>query len=673
MKRVFLLYTLLSLVGCTKVTIENMKSVASKEYYATIEERTSRTYVDEQIRMRWTAEDYVTVFTKNTYNRTFMFTGKTGDNAGGFRQTSVDDPYWFGYDVANSYAVYPHSVDNKLDETNLFLTLNMPAEQTYAENSFGLGANTMVAVSDNNQLIFKNVGSYLRVRLYGTNTSVSSITLTNKGNEAIAGAAKVTPAINGDPTCVMTGSGKNIRLTCPTPVPISSDANAPTDFWLVVPPVTLASGFTVTVENSNGKTQAYDVNQSFTFERNKYNNMVRELEIEDTPTVHVTEAGTLATLIPENKVHTITDLKISGELNGTDIKFIRENMIGCTLNSNNERLGSLKALDLSDATIVEGGEAYYTYFNSSSHITTENNILGERMFNSSKTLESIILPKNITRINFAAFHACQNLSNVIIFGDVKSIGQNVFTDCFSLNEIIIPEGVETIEKNAFYWTHLKSVTIPQSVTRIGDMAFYGNGGLNIYIKDLQKFIKACTSDISGLSIFANGGSNKLFLNNTEVNDLIIPAGITEIPSFIECSSLTSVTLPEGAYCKYGGTFQNCKNLKEAKFPNSCQIIPPGTFADSGLTTMIIGNNVTTIYYGAFSNCPINKFYSYTQTPPTIDIIPSGIDTSGMREEFKYSFGGTNKDNATLYVPKGYKEAYEESDWAKYFGTIVEMD
>ena len=328
MKRLFLLYTLLSLVGCTEVTIENIKPVASKEYYAVIEERTSRTYVDEQIRMRWTAEDYVTIFTKNTYNRTFMFTGKTGDNAGGFRQTSVDDPYWFGYDVANSYAVYPHSTDNKLDETDLFLTLNMPAEQTYAENSFGLGANTMVAVSDNNQLIFKNVGSYLRIRLYGNNTSISSITLTNKGNEAIAGAAKVTPVINGEPTCVMTGSGKSIRLTCPTPVSISSDANDPTDFWLVVPPVTLASGFTVTVENSDGKTQTYDVNKSFTFERNKYNNMVREVKIEsDIPYVTFTADAT-QTLTMSKAVETL-EYSVNGgewkELGTNTVTFGGEN------------------------------------------------------------------------------------------------------------------------------------------------------------------------------------------------------------------------------------------------------------------------------------------------------------------------------------------------------------
>lgn len=574
-RRLFWIYTLLSLVGCTEVAIENMTSATSEEYYAVFEDGTSRTYVDEKIRMRWTKEDLVTIFAKETYNRTFMFTGQTGDNAGAFKQTSVDDPYYTSYTVENSYAVYPHSSNTQLDETDLFLTLNMPAEQTYAENSFGLNANTMVAVSDNKQLLFKNVGSYLRVRLYGNNASVSSITLTTKGNEAIAGTAIVTPIMNGEPTCVMTGTSKSIRLTCSTPVTISSDADAPTNFWIVVPPVTLVSGFTVTVENRDGKTQTYDVNQSFTFERNKYNNMVRELEIEDNPNVCVAEAGTLATLIPEDKVHTITDLKISGELNGTDIKFIRENMIGCTLNSNNERLGSLKALDLSDATIVEGGEAYYN------SCTTNNNILGQRMFASSKTLESVILPKNITEIDFAAFSSCQNLNNVTIYGSTKLIDESAFSDCYSLNEIIIPEGVETIARNAFIRnSNLKSVTIPQSVTSIGDMAFYNNGGLSIYITDLQKFMKACTSDISGGGLmFAYGyDSNRLFLNNVEVNDLVIPAGITDVPSFMQFSSLTSVTVPEGANCsKYAGIFSECINLKEATFSNSCQIIPPGTF------------------------------------------------------------------------------------------------
>ena len=649
MKRFSWLYILLMLVGCTESSIEDNSIIETgvEEFYATIEGTNARTYVDEQIRMRWHAEDRITIFKKETYNREFEFTGKTGANAGGFNQVSVDDEFFSSYKVDANYAVYPHSADTELDETDCFFTLNMPAEQTYAEKSFGLNANTMVAVSESGNLMFKNVGCYLRVRLYGENASISSVTLTTKGTEAIAGEAKVTPSMDGNPTCEMTGIGKSICLTCDTPVTISSNADAPTDFWIVVPPVTLASGFMVTIENSDGKTQTYDVNQSFTFERNKYYDMVREVEIENIPFIHVAQAGTLSSLISDEDKYTITSLKLSGELNGTDIKFIRENMAGCTINNNNERIGSLKNLDLSDATIVEGGEEYY------SSCTTENNVLGYRMFSSSATLESVILPKNITTIESNAFEYCSNLSCVTI-----------------------PEGVKTIGYKAFYGIeNLKLVSIPQSVTNIGSEAFGGHRGIDVYIKDLRKFLEACISESNIFRSYYAGVyyNYRLFLNNVEVKDLIIPEGVTGIPVFAECSSLTSVTLPEGAYCKFGYEFTECKNLEQAKFPNSCQIIPPMTFRNSGLKTMTIGNNVGAIYYGAFSKCPLNAFYSYTQTPPILDFIPEGMNTSNMPTEVRHSFGGVNKDNATLYVPAGCKTAYEASDWAKYFGTIVEMN
>ena len=665
MKRLSWLYILLILVGCTDAKFDDDNSlIPSEEFYATMERTDSRTYVDGQIRMRWHADDRITIFKEETYNREYKFTGKTGANAGGFAQVSVDDEFYYAPKVDANYAVYPHSTDTELDETDCFFTLTMPAEQTYAENSFGLNANTMVAISETGNLMFKNVGAFLRVRLYGENTSVSSVTLATKGTEAIAGEAKVTPVMDGNPTCQMTGTGKSIRLSCETPVTISSDADSPTDFWIVVPPVTLTNGFSVTVENENGVTQVYDVDKSFTFERNKYYDMVREVEIEDIKTVHVATAGTLSTLISEDEKYSITSIKITGKLNGTDIKFIRENMAGCTT----EKLGSLKVLDLSDATIVEGGDAYYT--SGSYSYTTENNILGENMFASSSTLENVVLPRNITTIEHTAFLYCSNLSNVIIYGNVKTIGKNAFHAC-SLSEIVIPEGVETIEQSAFYGAfNGKKVTIPQSVTSIGDMAFYGNTGIEVHIQDLQKFIKACTSSISGALNFSYF---RLFLNGVEMNDLVIPEGITEVPPFVGCSSLTSVILPEGAYCKYGGTFQDCTNLTEAKFPNSYQIIAPGTFSGSGLTTMTIGNNVTKIWYGAFYNCPLEKFYSYTQTPPVIDWIPEDMDTSDMPSDMKFSFGGVNKDNATLYVPVGCKSAYEASDWAEYFCKIIEME
>lgn len=283
MKHLLWLCSFLLLVGCTENEIVDNSIASNKEIYATIEGADSRTYVDEQIRLRWTAEDCITIFDETTYNREYMFTGKTGANAGGFTQKSVDDKFRYEVAVDNIYAVYPHSSDIQLDETDLYLTLNMPAEQTYVENSFGLGSNTMVAVSETGQLYFKNVGSFLRVCLYGENVTVKSITLTSKGEETIAGEAKVTPSMDGNPTCEMIGSTKSITLNCTTPVKISSDSENPTNFWIVVPPVTLADGFTVTVTNSENETQVYDVNQSFTFERNLYYNLLREVTLESIP------------------------------------------------------------------------------------------------------------------------------------------------------------------------------------------------------------------------------------------------------------------------------------------------------------------------------------------------------------------------------------------------------
>ena len=104
MKRLLSFTILLLLVGCAQSSVDETIITPAEEYYASFEESDSeqtRTYVDEQVRMRWHKEDYITLFKKNTYNRKFMFTGKTGANAGGFTQVSVDDDFYFGYNECN--------------------------------------------------------------------------------------------------------------------------------------------------------------------------------------------------------------------------------------------------------------------------------------------------------------------------------------------------------------------------------------------------------------------------------------------------------------------------------------------------------------------------------------------------------------------------------------------
>lgn len=428
MKHLFWLCSFLLLIGCTESEIVENNVANKKEFYATIEGTDSRTYVDEKIRLRWTAEDCITIFDKTTYNREFMFTGKTGANAGGFTQKSVDDKFRYEVAVDNIYAVYPHSSDIQLDETDLFLTLDMPAEQTYVENSFGLGANTMVAVSETGQLYFKNVGSFLRILLYGEDVTVKSITLTSKGEEAIAGKAIVTPSMDGDPTCEMIGSTKSITLNCTTPVAISSDSENPTSFWIVVPPVTFAEGFTVTVTNSEDKTQVYDLNQSFTFGRNLYYDLEREV--------------TLQSISNDEIWYTSSD--------GNVISLNATANFGANIVSN----------------VYKNGKGIITF-------DSDIDIIGDYSFQNCRSLTSIVIPNSVTSIGNSAFKYCNYLVSITIPNSVTTIGNETFYSCFNLDNISIPDNVTTIGEKAFSGCEaLTNITIPNSVTTIGEKAFY---------------------------------------------------------------------------------------------------------------------------------------------------------------------------------------------------------
>jgi hypothetical protein len=139
--------------------------------------------------LRWNAGDQITIFDSNTLNQQYQFDGETGDNGGTF--SKVSNSFGTGNDLNCHYAVYPYNKDIKITETGV-ITATLPAEQSYAENSFGLGANTMVAVTkdvDDTFLKFRNVGGYLKLQLYGENVTVKSITLTGNNNEKLAGKA----------------------------------------------------------------------------------------------------------------------------------------------------------------------------------------------------------------------------------------------------------------------------------------------------------------------------------------------------------------------------------------------------------------------------------------------------------------------------------------------------
>ena len=223
-------------------------------FYATFEqpaENGTRVYANEDLLLRWTGDDRVSIFEKNTRNQQYRFTGETGDNAGEFDKVAGSG-FTPGNAISHIVSVYPYQESTKISRSET-ITITLPAEQHYAENSFGLGANTMVSVTSNSFLQYKNVCGYLVVKLYGDGVSVSSITLRGNNGEKLAGKATVTMPLEGVPTTKMANDATSeITLTCATPVQLGATAEESTQFWFVVPPVTFSKGFTITVSGNGG-------------------------------------------------------------------------------------------------------------------------------------------------------------------------------------------------------------------------------------------------------------------------------------------------------------------------------------------------------------------------------------------------------------------------------------
>ncbi len=242
---------------------------AATEDSERIAEPSTKVYADNKMKVLWNEGDQITIFNKITYNCGFEFDGEDGDTAGGFTQfTEISSPFVVWAELDNVYAVYPYSTKTKIDNEGV-MTVMLPAEQSYKANSFGIGANTMVAATDDRLLLFKNVGGYLSLRLYGEGISVSQITIQGNNGEKIAGKAKVSIPLGGTPTVTMTETATDaITLSCNPPVALGPSAEAYTDFWFVVPPVTFEKGFTITVTDDKGGVFEKATSTMFSLSRN---------------------------------------------------------------------------------------------------------------------------------------------------------------------------------------------------------------------------------------------------------------------------------------------------------------------------------------------------------------------------------------------------------------------
>ena len=688
-------------------------------FYASLApESDTKVYVDEHVKTLWDENDQISIFNNSTQNLKYEFMGKTGDNAGYFKRVTEESGTRAESDKLVC-AVYPYQEFTTLDDSGV-LTLTLPKKQTYRENSYGLGANTMVSTTDgkNNLLRFKNVGGYLVLKFYGSGVTVKSIKLEGRNGERLSGEATMTPVIGELPIIEMAETaGTSITLDA-NKTKLEKKAEDAIEFWMVVPPTVFTEGFLLTVTDKDGKVFTKETDQRLEIERNtvlriKAIEVKPEDPVDPNQVIYYTTSDK-SVVVPaegadfgasyDSEKSKYLDLKGIMVFNGNvtqigDRAFEGcDNLTGMTLPSTVTSIGeyafagcsSLGAPNTpSGSDITEPAKGPNRSGETTFVIPDGVTSIGSYAFKDCASLTSVIIPDSVTSIGDGAFEGCINLTDINIPDSVEDLGENVFNGCSGITSVTIPYGVTSIDAYAFAeCTNLTEIIIPDTVTSIGEHAFYMCSNL------LEVIIPDSVTSIG----------ESAFEDCEELVRINIPAGITKIENytFAACMSLPSIEIPNTVTWIGNSAFESCFKLANVTLPSSVTYIGNGAFAScESFTSFDIPANVTTIYGGTFNGCDnlasVNipegvtgiAFWAFADCPSLSEItIPSTVtsiedqaflDCPGLTsitvlatvppvDVSERTFENTN--NCPIYVPAESLAAYKNAEgWSNYASRI----
>lgn len=243
------------------------------------------------------------------------------------------------------------------------------------------------------------------------------------------------------------------------------------------------------------------------------------------------------------------------------------------------------------------------------------------------SLQTAVLPENMTEIPTSMFNVCRQLKSVNIPQGVTRIRDAAFRECNALSEIILSDVLETIGYATFQGCGFKTITLPETLTSIGEFAFSSCSSLTSIIlpPNLTQIaahtFSSCTSltDItfpSNLTLIGEGAFSR-----TGLKEITIPASVGAIGRgcFSGCNSLEAVYFPESSIEQiYQGCFQNCENLSHIELPQELKIIDSNSFRNcTSLKQITLPETLESIFGEAFFGSSLEEL-----------ILPNGLKSIG---------------------------------------------
>ena len=311
---------------------------------------------------------------------------------------------------------------------------------------------------------------------------------------------------------------------------------------------------------------------------------------------------------------------------------------------------------LEKITVDRGNKRYDSWGNCNSIIDTETNTLIVGCKNS-------VIPNSVTSIGYGAFRGCRGLTELTLPNSLTEIGKYAFRGCSGLTELILPNSVTSIGDCAFSdCSGLEKITVDR-----GNKRYDSLGNCNSIIETgTNTLIVGCKNSVIPNSVTRIGDC--AFYGCTGLTELILPNSVRSIGdiAFTYCSGLEKITVESGNSCY--DSRDNCNSIIDTEFntlivgcknsviPNSVTSIGESAFSGcSGLTELTLPDSVASIGDGAFIYCSgLSKITSLAEIPP---VCGSGV------------FDRVNKTNCELIVPEGSVAAYTRAEVWNEFSSI----